>query len=149
MNKIVKVKNNKKLHSFNRFGKENGCVIPIIDINESFLTKDRFPHQVYLTIVSPGEIKGPHLHKKRYAMYTCIRGNIKVVVKINDNYEYYYSGEDYDYATIWVEKGIPTAIINLEKEKESFIINTPNPSYQECPDDDYDIYFEPDVLILS
>jgi len=143
---MVKVKKNQKHISKNRIGKENGYVIPIVDVIDAFPELGKFPRQVYLTVVAPGEIKGPHYHKIRYAMYTCIRGNIKVVVKINDTYEVYYSGENYNYATIWVETGFATAIINLERERESMIINTPCPSYLECPDDEYDVTFDPAYL---
>ncbi|MDD2228137.1 MAG: cupin domain-containing protein [Candidatus Cloacimonetes bacterium] len=143
---MVKVKKNKKLISRNRAGVENGYVIPIVDVADKFPDSGRFPHQVYLTVVAPGEIKGPHHHKIRYAMYTCIKGNIKVVVKKQDTYEIYYSGENHDFATIWVEKGLPTALINLEKDRESMIVNTPNPSYQECPNDEHEVEFDPKYL---
>ena len=143
---MVKVKKNKKFISKNSSGSENGYVIPILDIAEKFPDSERFPHQVYLTVVAPGDIKGPHHHKIRYAMYTCIKGNIKIVVKKPNTYEIYYSGENYNFATIWVEKGFPTALINLEKDRESMIINTPNPSYLECPDDEYDVEFDPQYL---
>jgi hypothetical protein len=46
--------------------------------------------------------------------------------------------------------GLGKFVDTFEKENESFIINTPNPSYQESPDDDdYDIDFEPNVFKLS
>lgn len=146
---MVKVKKNKKHISRNNSGAVNGYVIPIVDIKDEFPESGRFPRQVYLTVVAPGGIKGPHHHKIRYAMYTCIKGNIKVVVKNTDGYEVYYSGEDHDYATIWVEKGLPTALINLEKNRESMIINTPNPSYRECPEDEYDVEFDPQYLLAD
>lgn len=146
---MVKIKKNKKHISKNHSGAENGYVIPIVDIKDEFPEPERFPRQVYLTVVAPGEIKGPHHHKIRYAMYTCIKGNIKVVVKKSDGYEVYYSGEDHDYASIWVEKGCPTALINLEKNRESMIINTPSPSFQECPEDEYEVEFDPRYLIAD
>lgn len=143
---MVRVKKNTKFISKNQDGEDNGYVIPIVDIKDEFPALGRFPHQVYLTVVAPGEIKGPHHHKIRYAMYTCIKGNIKVVVKNQDSYEVYYSGEDHDYATIWVEEGLPTALVNLENVRESMIINTPNPSFRECPEDDYFVEFDPNYL---
>lgn len=143
---MIKTKKNKKYISKNRNGEENGYVLTIVDIAEQFPEPERFPRQIYLTVVAPGEIKGPHHHKIRYAMYTCIKGNIKVVVKKDDKYEVFYSGENYDYATIWVETGLPTALINLEKDRESMIINTPNPSFMESPDDDYEVEFDPSYL---
>lgn len=139
---MVKVKKNAKYISQNRNGVENGYIVTIVDVMEDFIDSERFPRQVYLTVVAPGEIKGPHYHKIRYAMYTCIKGNIKVVVKTSEGYDVFYSGEDYDYATIWVETGYPTALINLETDRESMIINTPSPSYKESPTDDYHVEFD-------
>lgn len=143
---MVKVKKNKKFISKNQVGEVNGYVIPIVDIQDEFPEVDRFPRQVYLSVVAPGEIKGPHHHKIRYAMYTCIKGNVKIVVKKENTYEVYFSGENHDYATIWVERDYPTVLINLETDRESMIINTPNPSYQECPDDEYPVEFDPKLL---
>lgn len=143
---MVRIKKNKRFDSFNKDGKENGFVVPIIDVMDSFLPDGMFPHQVYLTVVNPGEVKGPHFHKIRYAMYTCVKGNVKVVTKSESGYQIHFSGEDYEYATIWIAPGIPTAIINLDPVQPSYVINTPNPSYLETPDDDHHVVFEDEML---
>ncbi|HOF59753.1 MAG TPA: WxcM-like domain-containing protein [Candidatus Syntrophosphaera sp.] len=149
MNEDYKVKKNRKINTRNRFRQGNGYLVPILDIQEGFLPGKDFPRQIYLTVVAPAEVKGPHFHKQRYAMYTCIQGNIKVVLKTDAGYMAFYSGEDYDYATIWVRAGIPTAVINLEREKPSLIINMPNPSFLETPDDDMDVEFDPEMLLMD
>ncbi|HQH50003.1 MAG TPA: WxcM-like domain-containing protein [Candidatus Cloacimonadota bacterium] len=146
MREDYRVKKNRKIITHNRFNAENGFLVPIIDCKDGFLNEEEFPHQVYMTVVAPGEIKGPHYHKRRYAMYTCIQGNIKVVLKIDGRYETLYSGEDHDYATLWIRAGIPTAVINLEQGRPSLIINMPNPSFLETPDDDADVEFDPTML---
>lgn len=143
---MYKIKKNKKIATRNRFGQENGYLVSVVDIEDGFLPRENFPHHVYLTVVNPGEVKGPHYHKQRYAMYTCIKGNVKVVIKLEGKYKFLYSGEKHDYATIWVEAGIPTAIVNLESDEASFVLNTPNPSYLETSGDDFPVEFDPAVL---
>lgn len=146
MREDYKVKANRKICTHNRFKAENGFLVPIIDCKDGFLEEGEFPRQIYLTVVAPGEIKGPHYHEQRYAMYTCIQGNIKVVLKIAGVYKTLYSGEDHDYATLWIRAGIPTAVINLEQDRPSLILNMPNPSFLETPDDDRDVEFDPALL---
>lgn len=146
MNEEYKVKANRKINTRNRFRQENGYLVPILDIQEGFLPEKDFPRQIYLTVVAPGEVKGPHYHKQRYAMYTCIQGNIKVVLKTDTGYQTLFSGEDHGFATIWIRAGIPTAVINLERDRPSLILNMPNPSFLETPDDDMDVEFDPEML---
>ncbi len=147
MQEHYKVKPNKKITTVNRFSQENGYLVPILDIREGFVNEDGFPHQVYLTVVAPGETKGPHYHQNRYAMYTCIQGNIKIVLKIGETYETAFSGEDHDFATVWIQAGIPTAVVNLEENRPSLVLNMPCPSFLETPGDDHDVEFDPGVLI--
>ena len=46
------------------------------------------PKMVYVSSVNPGEIKGPHLHKKRTSFFTCIHGSVIFVIKDeNGNYQ--------------------------------------------------------------
>lgn len=81
-------------------GKENGFLIPVYNIHEGFVDALHEPRQVYLTVCKPGTQKGPHLHLKRWGYFTCIKGNIKIVAKIDDCYVVEFSGEDYDFRTI-------------------------------------------------
>ena len=39
---------------------------------------------VYINSINPGEKKGPHIHKKRTTYFSCIYGNITLVVKESD-----------------------------------------------------------------
>ena len=146
MQEAYKVKPNRQIVTHNRNGKENGFLVPILDIMDGFMPPEDFPRQVYMTVVDPGEIKGPHYHLERYAMYTCIKGNIKVVIKVDGSYITLYSGEDYDYATLWIRAGIPTAVINLDQEYPGYILNFPNPSFLETPKDDHNVDFDQSVL---
>ena len=42
------------------------------------------PEMIYVSSVEPGEIKGPHLHKKRNSYFTCIHGNVTFIIKNSD-----------------------------------------------------------------
>ena len=37
------------------------------------------PKMVYVNSVNPGEIKGPHIHKKRTTYFSCIHGNVILI----------------------------------------------------------------------
>jgi len=39
------------------------------------------PKMVYVSTVNPGEIKGPHLHKKRNSYFTCIHGKVVFIIQ--------------------------------------------------------------------
>lgn len=69
-------------------------------------------NMVYVSSVNPGEIKGPHLHKKRNSYFTCIEGEVIFVVK--DEYGKYLEIESSHEKPrlIKVPKGIPSAHIN-------------------------------------
>ena len=138
---IIKIKKNKKFITKNRNGKPNGFLIPIINIHDKFLEREQWPKQVYVTVVTPNEVKGPHLHKTRWQLYTCIKGNIKVIVRINKKYEEYYSGEDHEFSTIQVPAGIPSAIENISKE-EAYVLNMPSPSWHLDDIDEWDVNFD-------
>lgn len=110
----------------------NGFLVPIFNIHDNFLDADRLPKQVYLTVVSPGAVKGPHLHMKRWGLFTCIKGDIKVVVKIDGTYEEYFSGERHSFASIQIPAGSPAAIQNIG-EIDAYVLNMPSPAWH--PDD--------------
>ena len=42
------------------------------------------PKMVYVNSVNPGEIKGPHIHKNRTTSFSCIHGNVVLVIQDND-----------------------------------------------------------------
>ena len=42
------------------------------------------PKMVYVSSINPGEIKGPHIHKKRNSYFTCIHGKVIFIIKKND-----------------------------------------------------------------
>ena len=140
MNNKVKTKKNPKIITKNTKGNINGFLIPIINVHEKFLSEEQWPQQVYCTIAKPGEVKGPHLHKKRWGLFTCIKGNIKIVLRIDNKYKEYYSGEDYDFTTIQVPAGIPAACVNIG-EVDAYIMNMPSPAWHPDDQDEWNVEF--------
>lgn len=130
MNKLIKIKTkiNPKINTKDRLNKGNGFIVPIYNINDNFFEKGKEPQQVYLTVVMPGKIKGPHLHYIRTGFFTCIKGNVRFVLKTNNGYEKIYSGENYDYKSVIVPKGVAAALQNLGHE-DAYILNMPSPAW--------------------
>lgn len=137
----IAVKKNTIIATFNRHGLPNGYLVPIFNVHDGFIAPEQYPQQVYLTVVSPGEVKGPHLHLKRWGLFTCIRGNGKVVVRTASGYEEFFSGEDYEYATIQVPAGVPAAIVNIG-DMDAYFLNMPSPAWQADDQDEHEVSFD-------
>jgi len=130
-----------KILTNNTSGKPNGFLVPIFNVYDGIIKEDQYPKQAYLTTVAPNEVKGPHLHMKRWQLYTCIRGNIKIVTRVENEYEEYYSGEDYAFATVQVPAGIPSALINVG-DGDAYIINLPSPAWHVDDQDEHPVSFD-------
>lgn len=137
----IKVKSNPKIITKDAAKKENGFLVPIFNVHEKFVAPEQHPQQVYLTVAKKGTVKGPHLHMKRWGLLTCVRGNAKVVVKIGERYEEYFTGEDYNFQTIQVPAGTPSALVNIG-EVDCYILNMPSPAWHADNQDDWDVEFE-------
>lgn len=136
----IHTKNNPKITTKTAAGKENGFLIPIINVHEKFVQPEQWPQQVYCTVAKPGEVKGPHLHKKRWGLFTCIKGNVKIVIQIDGQYQERFTGEDHNFATIQVPAGTPSALVNIG-EVDAYILNMPSPSWHPEDQDDWDVEF--------
>ena len=136
----MKVKSNKKIITYSVNGTENGFLIPILNVHDHFVGQEQWPKQIYCTTVVPGEVKGPHLHKKRWGLFTCIKGDIKIVTRIDGHYEEYFSGENYNFSTIQIPAGIPNALINIGNE-DAYVLNMPSPAWHIDDQDDWDVEF--------
>lgn len=136
----IKCKKNKKFITKNSLGNQNGFVVPIINVHDNFVEDEQWPKQVYLTVAAKNDIKGPHLHYKRWGLFTCIKGNIKIVLKIEGKYQEYFSGEDYEFQTVQVPAGIPAALVNIGNE-DAYILNMPSPSWHPDDLDEWDVSF--------
>lgn len=121
-------------------GEPNGYLVPIYNIHDGFFDVGKEPQQVYLTTVLPEKVKGPHLHFIRTGFFTCIKGNVRVVMKRGAEYTTFYSGEDYDYLSIEVPTGIPAAVQCLGDE-EAMMLNMPNPAWTPEMNDEHSADF--------
>lgn len=124
----VKSKKNPKFVTTSDNGESNGYLVPIYNVHEHFYPDGSEPKQVYLTAISPNAIKGPHLHFVRSGCFTCIKGNVRVVMKFGLNYEVVKSGEDYDFISVMIPAGVPAAIQNLDSN-EALVLNMPYPAW--------------------
>lgn len=136
----IKIKKNRKITTKDSNGDVNGYLIPIYNIKESFFEKGKEPEQVYLTVISPGKIKGPHLHYIRTGCFTCIRGNARFILKTKEGYNTIYSGESHDYKTVIVPKGVAAALQNLGPQ-DAYILNMPNPAWTPNMGDEHSAQF--------
>jgi dTDP-4-dehydrorhamnose 3,5-epimerase-like enzyme len=125
---IIKSKINKRHETRDASGEYNGFLIPIYNIHEGFHDDGKTPSQVYLTVVSKGKIKGPHLHFIRTGCFTCIKGDARFILKTSTGYEVIYSGDSNGYKSVIVPTGIPAAIQNIGQE-DAYILNMPTPAW--------------------
>lgn len=141
MNSILKSKKNPKIVTKNAEGLENGFLVPIMNIHDNFVRDEQWPKQVYLTVAKAGEIKGPHLHMKRWGLFTCVKGNIKIVTRRDGVYEEYFSGDAHDFSTVQVPAGVPAALVNIGTE-DAYILNMPSPAWHVDDQDEWDVTFD-------
>lgn len=132
----VKTKQNPVFITKNHEQKENGFLIPIYNIHEGFYPEGVQPQQTYLTVISPKEIKGPHLHFIRTGCFTCIKGNVRFVLKVNNEYKTFYSGDKHSFLSVLVPTGVPAALQNLENE-DAYILNMPYPAWTPNMNDEH------------
>ena len=136
----LKVKSNPKFVTKDKDGIENGFLVPIYNIHDGFFDVGKDPTQVYMTVIAPNKIKGPHLHHIRTGCFTCIKGNARFVIKLNDGYKEIYSGEEHEYRSVIVPTGFPAALQNIGDD-EAFILNMPNPAWTDDMNDEYSADF--------
>jgi len=130
----------KKYLTKNDDGSTNGFLVPLYNIHDQFFATGKDPQQVYLTTVLPGNVKGPHLHFIRTGFFTCIKGNVRVVLKVDNEYQVFFSGEDHEYRSIEVPTGVPAAVQCLGDE-EAYMLNMPNPAWTPDMDDEHSADF--------
>ena len=138
--KDLKLYSHSRIETKSNDGVTNGYLIPIYNDHESPISKEQRPCQVYLTVVAPGAVKGPHLHMKRWGLFTCIKGNIKIVVRTPNGYKEFFSGENHGYQTVQVPAGWPSALQN-QGNIEAFVLNMPSPAWTPDDQDDHPVAF--------
>jgi dTDP-4-dehydrorhamnose 3,5-epimerase-like enzyme len=136
---MVRVKKTPKIETRDASGRSNGFLIPIYNVNEPFVDPAQRPQQVYCTVVAPGTVKGPHLHMRRWGLFTCILGDVDIVVRVGpDRYETYSSGEQHDFRTVQVPAGLAAALVN-RGDIPAYVLNMPSPAWQAHDQDDHPV----------
>ena len=64
-------------------GEPNGWLIPVWSAANPLPDAYR-PDQVYVTAIAPRATKGPHLHKVRTGLFTCIAGEAYLIARPSD-----------------------------------------------------------------
>jgi dTDP-4-dehydrorhamnose 3,5-epimerase len=70
------------------------------------------PKMVYVNSVNPGEIKGPHIHKNRTTYFSCIHGNVILVIQDQKGKFHEIKIDSEKPVLITVPNGIAAAIVN-------------------------------------
>ena len=80
------------------------------------------PKMVYVSSVNTGEIKGPHLHKKRNSYFICIHGCVSFIIK-DENGKYIEFEVSADKPElIIVPKGIASAHVNWSSSTSRILV---------------------------
>ena len=137
----VRTADHPKIQTRDKDGSNNGFLVPIFNVHDAFLAPEQHPKQVYLTVVAPGKVKGPHLHLKRWGLFTCVVGNAKIVVRENGRYQEYLTGVDHAFRTIQVPAGVPAALQNIG-DTDAYILNMPSPSWHADDQDEHPVAFD-------
>lgn len=80
------------------------------------------PKMVYVSSVKRGEIKGPHLHKKRTSYLVCVHGKVVFIIK-NKNGQYVeIESDSKNPVLVMVPKNIPSAHVNLSPSMSRVLV---------------------------
>jgi dTDP-4-dehydrorhamnose 3,5-epimerase len=132
----LKTRTNSKFVTKDHLSKPNGFLVPIYNIHDGFFDPGKEPQQVYLTVIGPRQIKGPHLHYIRTGCFTCVKGNARFVLRTALGYEVVYSGEAHEYRSVIVPAGVPAALQNMGNE-DAYVLNMPNPAWTPTMNDEH------------
>ena len=137
----VKTIEHPKITTKDAAGSVNGFLVPIVNVHDPTPEAAQWPKQVYLTVVQPGKVKGPHLHHERWGLFTCIVGNARIVLRTGTGYEEYLTGVDHKFRTIQVPAGTPAALQNIG-DVDAYILNMPSPAWHVDDQDEHAVSFD-------
>ena len=80
------------------------------------------PEMVYVNVVNPGEVKGPHVHKNRTSYFYCIEGKMVILVKNQQGKYHEIVTDSRESKLVCVPNGIPAAIINPSKNLSKILV---------------------------
>jgi dTDP-4-dehydrorhamnose 3,5-epimerase-like enzyme len=135
---MIRTRRNRKIITRGQDGQPNGFLVPIFNASEDFVAPAQHPQQVYLTVIARGRYKGPHLHMKRWGLFTCVKGNAKIVLCTPDGYREYFTGEEHGFQTVQVPPGLAAALVCLGDE-DAYVINMPAPPWRPDDQDDHPV----------
>ena len=70
------------------------------------------PEMVYLNSVNPGEVKGPHIHKKRISYFFCLHGKMLIIIQDKDGKYHEVETTSDKPKLVCVSNGVAAAIMN-------------------------------------
>ena len=70
------------------------------------------PEMIYVNLVNPGEIKGPHIHKNRTTSFFCMDGSIVLIIQDDGKKFHEMKMNSEKPVLITVPNGIAAAIVN-------------------------------------
>lgn len=116
-------------------GKENGWMIPIYNKEEPYFSSYNL-NFVYASCILAGNVKGPHLHKKRECRLVCIKGEVELIVREEGEYRrYILSGSNPNMVTI--KAGNPFMVRCGELSTEGILLNFANHIWKQEDQDNY------------
>jgi hypothetical protein len=137
---IFRTQKHPKIETLTAAGEPNGYLVPLYNVHDGFFAPGSEPKQVYLTVIAPGHRKGPHLHYVRTGFFTCIKGDVKIVLKTPAGYQELLSGESHGYLSVEVPTGVPALLIN-DGPGEAYVLNMPRPAWTPQMQDEHDADF--------
>ena len=99
---------------------QNGSLTVVWRDWDKILIND--PKMVYVSSVNPGEVKGPHLHKKRISYFTCLHGKVVFVLKKRDNSFVEIESSSENPILLKIPSGIPSAHINISDNVSRILV---------------------------
>jgi hypothetical protein len=113
-------------------GKINGYLVPIWNVLDGPPVD-----QVYLTVISPFTVKGPHLHMKRRGLFKVILGTVHLVIRTSQGV-YISTVVDEEDDPIPVSPGVPAALYN-EGDGFAYVLNMPSPAWRPDDQDEHEV----------
>ena len=80
------------------------------------------PEMIYLNLVNPGEIKGPHIHKNRTSYFFCIEGKMIIVIQDKNGKYHEIEANSGSSKLVSVSNGVSAAIINPSNKISKILV---------------------------
>lgn len=121
-----------KIPTYDKQGAETGWLLPIWNVVDGPKVD-----QVYLTVISQGAMKGPHLHMVRRGLFKCLRGKVWLVTRSGLVYRMEALGVNNE--PVVVMPGIAAALYNRGLG-DAYVLNMPSPAWDKDNRDEHEVY---------